>query len=421
MNKFRIKNLKEYLVTVIVTVVLVVLMCLVVELDLLFNSEQKVNNRELNIANLLEFCKIEQLEKRLQREPKNYVVAIKLAKNYEKLEEFDKAKRYYSDAVKLSNNSPFSIYSYSMFLARRSLYGLATENAERLSLQNKKSIEYRAYIYEEIAKSLNREKLYEAEVKAYQIAQKYAKNLKDKDILNRINTCYAQAYINLADVNVGKKDIQSAILDLNNSRKIKDTALAKYKLGLIYINTDKIKAEKYFGDVMVEDIYILNPYIYNKLLTELIEESKNSFNTHSIDFYTLKQAKLNKLMQDCFVFRNEVLVSNFHIVEDKKLLSKKGQYYAYFDVYNNTKVKLSRLYIQVEMFVNNRQYVVHKEIVTPMNPIMYYDSLKDVKIPLPNDFQFIDIKKQNDVIVKYYAKKRSKAPWTLLKIESVHF
>ena len=421
MNNKHIKRIKEYLATIIVTIIVVTLICLCAELDLLFNSEQKVNNRELDIANLIEFCKIEQLEKRLKREPSNYVVAIRLAKNYEKLQEYSKANNYYSEAVKISNNSPYSAYSYAMFLARQGLYGMSTELAENLSLQNKKSTSYRAQIYEEIAKTLNKNKEFEAEVKAYQIAYKYAKNQKDDSLTNRIIEGYAKSYINLADVHVEADDIKSAILDLNNSLEILELPLAKYKLGLIYQNIDKVKAEKYFSDVLASDIYLINPYIYNKLLVDLIEESKLHKNRHSVDFYALRMNKLQKLMKNHYVFKNEVLISNFHIVELKKLLSKQKQYSAYIDITNNTNTRLDKLYLQVEMFINNKQYVVKKEVINRAGSVQPYESVKDVKINLPEDFEFIDIKKQNDVIVKYYAKKRTKAPWTLIKIESVNF
>lgn len=421
MIKIKKKRIKEYLTTLIVSIVVVVLLALCVELDLLFNCEQKVNTRELNIANLLEFCKIEQLEKRLKREPKNYVVAIKLAKSYEKLEEYSKANDLYSDALKLSSRSPYSIYSYAMFLAKRSIYGLSAELAEELTLQNKKTLEYKAQIYEQIAKSLNKNNEFEGEVKAYQIAQKYAKNLKDKSYLDKINEGWANSFVNLADFYVEKGDIQSAILNLENSLKIKELDIAKYKLGIIYQNSDKIKAEKYLSDTLNSNPFLINPYIYNKLLTDLIEESKSSLNHHNADFYTLRQNKLKKIMQDIYVYRNEITIEKSHITEFKKLISKDRRYSLYFDVKNNTKNTVNRLYIQIEIFLNNKQFLIKKQIASAMNPINYYDVLKQVNVELPADFPVSDIKKQDNVIIKYYVKKRIKAPWTLVKIESFNF
>ena len=126
-------------------------------------------------------------------------------------------------------------------------------------------------------------------------------------------------------------------------------------------------------------------------------------------------------MQENYVFKNDIIVSNFHIVELKKMLSNKKRYFILVDINNNTEFKLNSLYLQLELFIDNKQYVVKRQVINRINPINVYDTFKEAKIPLPDDFDVKKLNKQSDVIVKYFAKKRSKAPWTLIKIESVHF
>ena len=421
MNKNKLHGIKEYIGTAIVTVIVVFLLCLCVELDLLFHCERTVNTRELNIANLLEFCKIEQLERRLRKEPKNYVVAIKLAQHYEKLGEYSKANNLFSDAVKISNNSNYSVYSYAMFCARRSLYGLASGFAENISSSTKKAYEYKAQIFEQIALSLDKNKQYEAEVKAYQIAQKYAKNVKDVDYLEKINLEYANSFVKLADYHIDNNDPDSAILDLKNSLKIKVLDLAKYKLALILINTDRVSAEKNFYEVLNSDPFMINPYIYAKLLDDLIKASANDELTHSADYYTMHLNKLKRIMQDNYVYRDEIIIDKSHIVEFKKFFNKNKKYYLYFDLKNNTKYKLARLYVKTDIFVNNKQYSVQKRVINSANSLGYYGIAEELKLLLPDDFSVSDLKKNHDVIVKYFAKKSVKAPWTLVKIESLNF
>ena len=421
MNRKIVNRIKEYSATAVVTVVVVILLCLFVQFDLLFNTEKKVTDRELSTENLLEFCKIELLEKRLQKEPTNYVIAIKLAKNYEKLKEFKQADRYYSDSVKLSNYSAYPVYSYSIFLAKHGDVARTVELVDYLKLQTKKNIEYKANIFHELGKYLNTVKEFEASVKCYQIAHKYANVLNDAKFLEIINKEYAQAYINLAEYHIHRGDINSAILDFENSLNILPNDLVKYKLGLLHLTTDKLKAEKYLSEIMDSNIYILNPYIYNKLLNDLIELSDTKAQTHSKEYYQLKQRKLIKLMEEYFVFKNDILISNFHILQSKKLLSRNKNFDMYFDVTNNTKTKLNKLFIKIELFVNNKQYVISKHVINSVNALSAFETEKEIKLPLPNDFEFIDIKKQNDVIVKYYAKKKNAAPWTLIKIESLDF
>ena len=53
---------------------------------------------------------------------------------------------------------------------------------------------------------------------------------------------------------------------IKNSIKIYDTLIARYKLGLIYIEIDKVQADRCISYVFNKNPYIVNPYIYNQLL-----------------------------------------------------------------------------------------------------------------------------------------------------------
>ena len=66
MNK-QYLSINEYVVTIILSLIISVAIGLVVELDLLFRSEDYVNSNELKVENLSEFFTIEQLEKKILR------------------------------------------------------------------------------------------------------------------------------------------------------------------------------------------------------------------------------------------------------------------------------------------------------------------------------------------------------------------
>lgn len=421
MNKKNKINFKEYIATILVVSVAVISLCMCVELDLLFKTEKKVNFNELNVANLAKFATIEQLEKRLFNEPNNYYVSIKLAQIYESLNEFDKANEYYQTALKTSQRSDYSLYSYALFCARRNLYTIAATLCEELSENNKKMPEYKAQIYEQLGDSFTESNQVEASVRSYQIAQKYAKNVKGANYLKKINKKFANAYSKLADYHIANDEIELAILDLNNSLEIYSTDMAKYKLGLIYLTTEKSKAEKYIYDTFRSNPYLINPYIYNALLEDLILESNIEGKSNLSECYKMKLNRFKNKLNELYLYKTDLNVENISIIFKKKLLSKDNKYYLIFDLKNNTKFKVNELYVQVELFVNSKRYELQKNIIHHSNPIDEYGISSMNKIELPSDFKIDKLNKTNDIIVKFYAKRKQDAPWTLLKIDVLDF
>ena len=99
MNK-QYLSINEYVVTIILSLIISVAIGLVVELDLLFRSEDYVNSNELKVENLSEFFTIEQLEKKLIENPEDVIINLRLAKMYEGLNLLEKANEYYKNALK---------------------------------------------------------------------------------------------------------------------------------------------------------------------------------------------------------------------------------------------------------------------------------------------------------------------------------
>ncbi len=423
-NNKRASLIQEYFCTFIVSIILIFSLCMCFELQLYFNTEEIINKRELKMKNLFNFYNISQLEAMHKKDPNNHMISINLAKAYETIQNYSLANDLYKKAIISSGNSEYSLYVYAVFCAKRKWYGLATDLAEELYSNNKKkTYKYKAEIYYELAKSMDENKEYDASVKAYQIAYKYAKNIKDKKIYEAICEGYSKEFIKLADYHINNNQPDKAILDLNNSLGIKEQDIAKYKLGLIYQNTDKVLAEKYFNEVFKHNPYIINPYIYNKLLQDLILDSKQGNNMHGADFYNTRLNNLKSKMKESYLFKGDLYIDNSKIVRYKKMLSKDARYELHFDIKNNTKLNINKLYILPEIYMGEKKYTAEKKI-SNSNNAGYFDIMEDVIVGLPEDFQFDDLikkKKQKDVIIKYYAKKQSRAPWTLIKIEFLKF
>ena len=255
---------------------------------------------------------------------------------------------------------------------------------------------------------------------AYQVAYKYAKSLKNKQYIAKIREKYAQSYIDLADSDIEKNSIQEAISDLKNSIKIKDSAVANYKLGIVYINVDKTEAEKYFAKVFKKYPFMVNPYIYNKLLNDLITESKTGENLHNPDYYILKLNSFKKSVAKYYLYKEDITIKNSHILPKKQIFSKEKRYNLLFDIENNTKEKIDDLFMEIELFVGTKSYKINKKYISNAKPLDFYELIEQVKVELPKDFQLTGLKDKHEIIIKYFAKKNKRAPWTLLKIDSLN-
>lgn len=412
-------HFKEYILTFVIASIVVITFCLCFELNLLFSTEQKVNEEELNMANLSKFCTISELEKRRNASPSDYFVDIKIAQVYESLQKFDKANEFYLSALKKSARSDFSLYSYAIFCANHDLYSIAATVAEELNTNNKNHNLYKAKIYEALGDNLDKDGQFLASNKAYQVAYKYSKALDDNEYSNQIRAKFSNSYIKVADYNIENKRPEDAVLNLKNSIKILDTPLARYKLGLIEIDVDKVQADRYISSVFSKNPYLVNPYIYNKLLNDLIAEAKTANDDGDLNYYSVKLNRFKNQLLKYYIYKNDILIENVILKAEKKLFAKKTDYLLYFDIKNNTNFVLKSLFIKIEFIVNSKTYIIEKKVISYRNPIDYYDLAKQVNIKLPAEVQFSGIK--NDITAKFYAKKRDDAPWALLGIEQLNF
>ena len=418
MNK-KISVIKPYLITMITTMIILFSIALIGEVSLLWRSEKKVAQIELSNKIFDKFHSIEELEKQIQQDPNDYKTYIKLARKYNEIKEFDSANIYYQTALKLSERSNYSLYSYSIFCVERELYNLALNLAEEITLDNKRTIRYKAKIYETLADHLDKNGEFEAGMRAYQIAIKYAKGVYGKNDFEELKTKYAKEYIKIADIKIEKKEVKSAILDLENSIRIKNLPQARYKLALIYKDIKKQKAEKIIKTVLNENPYIVNPYIYNSILNDLLEEARAEGITGKINYYTGKINNFNKLLSDIYIFKDDVSITGIDIVPKKSKFMGKESIYLIFNIENNTSNDIESMYLNAELYYGNNRIDIQKKIASKANILGAKDNKKIVEIKFPPIITKDSIVLAHDLIVKFYAKKQKKAPWTLIKIQQL--
>lgn len=418
MNK-KISVIKPYFITMITTMIILFSTALIGEVSLLWRSEKKVAEIELSNKIFDKFHTIEELERQIAQDKDNYIAHIKLAQKYNEIKEYDTANIYFQTALKISERSNYSLYSYSMFCIERKLYNLALNLAEEITLDNKKTINYKAVIYEALGDALDKDGEIEASIRAYQVSMKYAKGVYNKSRLENLKTKYAKEYIKIADLKIERKEAKSAILDLENSVKIKSLSQAKYKLALIYKDINKQKAEKMIQAVLDESPYIVNPYIYNNLLNELLEEARLMGNTGKINYYTSRIKSFHKLLSNIYVFKDDLAISNIDIKPKKSKLFGKESVFLVFKIENNTDTDIEDLYLLAELYYGNNRIEVEKIVATKTNILKADNNGMNMEIKFPSIITKDSIVLAHDLIIKFYAKKQKKAPWTLIRIQQL--
>lgn len=412
------KSIKKvsYLTTAIVTLVVVIMLCLALQLELLFRCENNVTKKELDTENLLQFATIDQLEKRLKAEPDNYIVSIRLAKLYEDIDDNITANKLYVDALRSSARSNYALYSYAVFCAKHDLYAYATALAEEISGMSSATIRYKARIYEAVGDSMTNAKSFEAANKSFHVAYKYARNVANEQYFEKIKEKYGNSFVNLGDYYVKNKEIDDAISALNNALRFLKGYSATYKLALIYIELDKKKAQKMMQAVFDNEPYLINPYIYNKLLNDLVNNAVKEGNTQEINYYSAKLNRFKRTMSELYLYKKDVSISETQISKDKN-----DRHYLTFSLTNNTNEKIYQLYLDIDMHLNSNRYFISKKIVRRSHTLPANSTMSDIKVLIPSNIEIVDIKDNNYMVLKFFAKKSSKAPSTLIKIEGLNF
>ncbi len=414
------KKYIKYIATFIITLILVFTIAVGIELELLFRCEKKVNFEELNLKNLSKFFTISQLEKLIEQNPDDSAPYIRIAEIYNRLDEPAKANSYYKKAIVVSKRSNFSLYSYAIFCANNGFINLATTLAEEIRTNNMKTYEFRAKIYEAIADNMDENAIYDGANMAYKIAYKYAKNVDNKKLYNRIKEKYAVSYTKTADEKIEEGLVDEAIIDLKNSIKVKSNPLAKYKLALVYKNIDLKMSELYMSQTLRDNPYIVNPYIYNSILDTLYNKANYENDSTKIDYYYTQKKKFTKKMLNAYLYKKDITISKPKFVSEKSGMFSKEKKYLAILLKNNTKQVIDSLYIQVHIIRNSHTDKIEKKIITKLNPLIYYSNPQAYKIELSDEIITNINNKADDMHLKFFCKKAKNAPWTLVSILKVN-
>ena len=101
----------------------------------------------------------------------------------------------------------------------------------------------------------------------------------------------------------------------------------------------------------------------------------------------------------------------------KKSFWNKVKHVLVFDLKNNTKDDIKSLFLKAELFINGKKYVIEKKVINPTSFLPAFDMIRYEDFVIEDDIEFSNLNENNDIFVRYFAKRCKEAPWILLKID----
>lgn len=255
--------------------------------------------------------------------PNNYIYNLKLAYLYNLKKDYTKAEIELEKSVK---KTPFGqykpIFRQACFYAEQGEYKKAQKIMNSMGeLPNKKLIEYKSDFYKLLADKLMQNSYVAQSVIKYERALFYQTKIPvPKEKLNNTKTSLINAYIVLADNYVKVGEISTAIEILNKAYKLIPSNLVKYKLALLYMDSEPKKSAVYFNDVLEEDPLLIDFKLYYDLLLKISQtEMKEGRETYS-KLYKAKALNLEKYAIRNIIYPTDLAIQNISLdfSQDKK-------------------------------------------------------------------------------------------------------
>ena len=417
MNK-DINEIVEYIKTIFWTIIVAAIIVAIIVVDIKVHIGEK-KNTDFHIKELTNIrLSLDQLFYLERQNPNDFMINLKIAFLYEILKDSHNAQIHYEKALSKSNDNPFALYKAAMFYANEKQYNDAIGYISLIPEYSKKYFELKARFYAKLGENFLEDDDYANSIKVYKIALKYARNT-DNQTQQDVKKDFAHAYNEFAEKFIDEQDPRHAIIMLENALEIFPDPYAMYKLGLIYQNVDDEKALRYIENTYNIKPEIVNIELYNKLLNKLTQRCKEEGEYSKAKFYSLKAENFKRKLINNNIFEGDVEISDFKIYSHRKFIIAKKQYYAMFDIKNNSNYPIDNLFIKLVIQPQGgNKLEAEQKVITRNNPLVSGKIAYSVKIPLDNS--------KLDTVSKYaeiqvLARKNIRSQWTMIDYLTVSF
>lgn len=244
---------------------------------------------------------------------KSYAICMQVGHLYEVIHDYQNAQIAYELAIEKSKPQVYQAYAKLVdVLVAQEKFEEANSILDGIrDIKNKSLIKTktRAYInmgdkYYSLGKFLSAAKSYE---KAKFYYDKFAK--KDKEIEKSIEVRITNAYIETAGVMVARGQNSDAVRFLKRAEKLAPNSFSiKYKLAIIYSDSDPLESVKYFDELLKERPQDIDSGTYGKALMKAanIEDAKGNFT--QAKYYRYKIRSIDLFTNRKVVYKNDIEV-----------------------------------------------------------------------------------------------------------------
>ncbi|GBF23325.1 hypothetical protein tpqmel_0729 [Candidatus Gastranaerophilus sp. (ex Termes propinquus)] len=407
----------EYIKTAVVTFLCIVVVLTIVIVDVGHTTHERVNKiLKTKIELVAQASELENLYLEQERHPKDFMINLKIAMLHELFEEPEEAGINYEKALLKAPSNPFVMYRFALFNVEQRQYEPALKLIESLPDRGA-MINMKEHFYTSLSNAFAQDKNYPEALDAAKIAYKYSRALSRKE-QTEARKNLAEKYILSADYFVDRGDGEKAIVELKNSLKIESTNLAKYKLALIYKKNNPEEARKLMEEVFnSEDMRLVNLELYYNLLVRLYDEAVLNSDKNAVNFYSHKKNKLQKIIDNSYVFKDDLVIANLTIEKRKSGFLEYSD--LVFDIENRSNSDINRLWaravIRKIQNVGEDERVFEKKIASTRSPLFAAESAEKVTFtPYEGLFRKKKQEEERPVKISIYVRKSNKSDWFLL-------
>lgn len=343
--------------------------------------------------------------------PNDYKAFIEIGKLYRVLDEKEKAKVAFFQAIE---RSPENNYDAMFELA--GLYicdeqpDFANEVLNQIKDKNlSKSILFKKARYvSRVANLYYLEDYLHKSYDSYTKAIDYLKELEQEEYLKKINTEKRNMLIDLSDyVYYEEHNLNQALAYLDESQKIEENPWAFARKGYLFFEQPKVAAE-YFERAFNHNPATINHEVFINVLFDAIKIAKEEQRTSDKDYYKYVLGKVRANSHKSLVYKN-LLVTNMEAYIEKVDNSTLYTPVVYFQVSNSSEQK-PRDYVKIRavFYKDNNKIVGHRDevVVKPVRPLWMGTSTDIIR--LNSNRPITQEEKDNSVykVVVYISKDR---------------
>lgn len=326
---------------------------------------------------------IAQNEKAAIKDPADYKINTRLGNLYQILGIDKDAEKNFHNAMA---KSPYGVYStyfdLGAFYIHKGNLSKAESTIKEIKNKNNKAVQTaKGDFYINLGDAHSDFHDYEMAQSSYEKALSLYEFSKKKSRQKIARERIVENFDNLANKNLEKRKLYTAINNLENSLKYKDTAIVNYKLAILYMDVDPVKAYNYIKKTEEADPGIINYTIYEKILAE------------NVDYYkeqnlAIEEALFKNKIKTAKKFRDRYIIKEGDFTIDIISCSLRNHYFGdgktvtiKFRVKNNTYRNINHLFLKIDAINNDEnETIFDRHLFTRQKPLKAVNESREIKI-----------------------------------------